>query len=171
MIMKKTSGNVIILVIILFYTCLNLSAQHPDLEITQFYKLQIEKLISDETAAAFERDFERWKTYWVHSDETFKTYINFSDSSFQEVLGWNNIQEFVKNFMDENPQAEEAPNIESEISIDIFENAAWVSFIQQDAKRGKKREARLLRLIEGEWKIFGMHTTIYANPIQNRNPS
>jgi hypothetical protein len=31
-----------------------------------------------------------------------------------------------------------------------------------DPERGRKRETRLLEKVAGQWKIAGMHTTIYG---------
>jgi hypothetical protein len=33
---------------------------------------------------------------------------------------------------------------------------------QNDAERGLKRETRLMEKRDGQWKIAGMHTTIYG---------
>jgi hypothetical protein len=37
-----------------------------------------------------------------------------------------------------------------------------VSYEQNDVERGLKRETRLMEKKDGQWKIAGMHTTIYG---------
>ena len=125
-------------------------------------KAAIVSTLNSETKAAFRRDYEGWKEHWVHGSAIVKTYINFADSSFSESVGWNEISSFVENFMEEHPEPEPVPRLVDDIDVRLYEEGAWVSFEQQDSLRGLKRETRLMEKVDGQWKIAGMHTTIYG---------
>jgi hypothetical protein len=125
-------------------------------------KAAILETLHSETEAAFQRDYDKWKEKWVHDSKISKTYINFVDSSFSESVGWNEIGNFVKKFIEEHPKPEPVPKLVDDIYVRLYDNGAWVSFEQQDSLRGLKRETRLMEKVNGKWKIAGMHTAIYG---------
>ena len=125
-------------------------------------KQAILETLHSETKVAFQRDYESWKEKWVHDPSISKTYINFVDSTFSESIGWNEISQFVKTFIEEHPEPEPTPKLVDDIDVRLYGNGAWVSFEQLDSLRGLKRETRLMEKINGKWKIAGMHTTIYG---------
>lgn len=128
----------------------------------QLEKAAILEVLNDETKAAFNRDYEKWKEKWVHQPYVTKTYMNFSDSSMTETLGWDEINEFVRTYIEEHPEPSPLPTLVDDINVRLFGNGAWVSYEQNDAERGLKRETRLMEKIDNQWKIAGMHTTIYG---------
>jgi len=125
-------------------------------------KKAILETINNETKAAFERNYESWKEKWVHDPTITKTYINYVDSSFSESVGWDEISNFVKTFIEEHPEPEPVPRLVDDVDVRLYRNGAWVSFEQRDSLRGLKRETRLMEKINGQWRIAGMHTTIYG---------
>lgn len=118
--------------------------------------------INDETKAAFTRDYLGWKDKWVHEPYVAKTYMDFSDSSFTETLGWEEIDNFVRTYIEDHPEPDPVPELVSNIDVRLYGSGAWVSYAQNDATRGLKRETRLMEKVDGQWKIAGMHTTIYG---------
>lgn len=126
-------------------------------------KAAILATINNETKAAFTRDYEGWKDKWVHESYVAKTYINLSDSTASESLGWQAIDDFVKAYFEAHPEPDPIPTLVDDISVRMYKNGAWVSFEQHDAERGLKRETRLMEKLDGQWKIAGMHTTIYGS--------
>ncbi|MEO1052350.1 MAG: hypothetical protein AAFX87_17080 [Bacteroidota bacterium] len=134
---------------------------NPSINLEQ-EKKAILATLNGETAAAFQRDYEGWQDKWVHEPTITKTYINYADNSFSESIGWDEISGFVKVFFQEHPEPEPVPSLVDDIKVRLYENGAWVTYEQQDALRGLKRETRLMEKVDGQWKIAGMHTTIYA---------
>ncbi len=118
--------------------------------------------LNKETKDAFQRDYEAWTTNWVHSPSISKTYVNFADSTFSESIGWKEISQFVKTFIEEHPEPEPIPAALKHVDVRLYGDGAWVTYEQQDSLRGRKRETRLMEKVEGEWKIAGMQTTIYG---------
>jgi len=125
-------------------------------------KRAILNTINNETKAAFERNYESWQTLWVHSPVSSKTYINFADSTFSEAVGWTEVNDLVQTFFRNHPEAEPVPDLVTEIEVHLYHHGAYAFFEQTDSLRGRKRETRLLEKENGQWKIAGMHTTIYS---------
>ena len=125
-------------------------------------KEAILETLNNETKAAFQRDYEAWTEKWVHDPNITKTYIDFPESTFSESVGWNEISQFVKTFIEEHPEPEPIPKLLDKIDVRLYGNGAWVTYMLQDSLRGRKRETRLMEKVNGEWKIAGMQTTIYG---------
>ncbi|MEL6842100.1 MAG: hypothetical protein AAFP02_02710 [Bacteroidota bacterium] len=125
-------------------------------------KAAIIKTLNDETKAAFSRDYEAWQSKWVHETYVSKTYMNFADSSLSESLGWEEINAFVKTYIEAHPTPAPLPKLVDEIDLRLYGNGAWVNYEQVDSLLGLKRETRLLEKINNQWKIAGMQTVIYG---------
>ncbi|MDT0620732.1 hypothetical protein [Croceitalea vernalis] len=125
-------------------------------------KEAILETLNNETMAAFQRDYKAWTKNWVQDPSITKTYIDFPENTFTESIGWNEISQFVKTFIEEHPEPEPMPKLLNEINVRLYGNGAWVTYEQQDSLRGLKRETRLMEKVDGEWKIAGMQTTIYG---------
>lgn len=153
---------------ILFATsCENVNKQKKDNIDNQTGDYEQEKTailttLNNETKAAFQRDYEAWKDKWIHDQAITKTYIDFADSTFSESVGWDEISQFVKTFIEEHPEPEPIPKLVDKIEVRLYGNGAWVIYEQQDSLRGLKRETRLMEKVNGQWKIAGMQTTIYG---------
>lgn len=125
-------------------------------------KKAILETLNNETKAAFQRDYEGWKEKWVHDADITKIYIDFPNSTFSESVGWKEISQFVKTFIEEHPEPEPIPKLLNDIDVRLYGTGAWVTYEQQDSVRGLKRETRLMEKANGKWKIAGMQTTIYG---------
>ncbi len=125
-------------------------------------KVAIINTLNNETKAAFQRDYEAWTKNWVHDPTITKTYLNFTDTTFSESMGWAEISNFVKTYIEEHPEPEPIPTLLDDVEVRLYGKGAWVSYEQQDALRGRKRETRLMEKENGQWKIAGMQTTIYG---------
>lgn len=163
-IMTKTQIILFQLIAIIGFSCSGNTKENPN-NIKDHYekeKQAIIETIHTETKAAFQKDYEGWKAKWVHDPSISKTYMNFVDSSYSESIGWNDINNFVKTYIEKNPEPDQVPTLADEFEVRLYGNGAWVVFEQHDPKRGLKRETRLLEKIDGTWKIAGMHTSIYG---------
>ncbi len=159
----------LILSTILIYQCSyekynpeTLEVEKNIIENFELEKAAILQVLNDETKAAFNRNYQAWKSKWVHEKYVSKTYMNFSDNSMSETLGWNDIDNFVKTYIEEHPEPAPLPTLVDEIDVRLYGNGAWVNYEQNDSKLGVKRETRLMEKLNGQWKIAGMQTIIYG---------
>jgi len=125
-------------------------------------KTAILEVINGETKAAFNRDYESWREKWVHEQYVNKTYMNFADNTMTETLGWDEIDKFVRTYIEEHPEPAPLPTLVDKIDVRLYGNGAWVNYEQNDSERGLKRETRLMEKDKGQWKIAGMQTIIYG---------
>lgn len=140
------------------------STEHPEKQVASVEeeKKAILETLNNETKNAFQRDYEAWTENWVHDPSISKIYVDFADSTFSESVGWEEISQFVKEFIAQHPEPEPVPKLLDSIDVRLYGNGAWVTFFQQDSIRGLKRETRLMEKVNGKWKIAGMQTTIYG---------
>ena len=131
-------------------------------EKTKKEKNAIIEVIRNETIAAFQRDYEAWQSNWIQKPYISKTYINFADNSSSETLGWQKIDDFVRTYIQEHPEPVPPPAQPEELEVRLYGSGAWVRYDIIDEVFGLKRETRLMEKEDGQWKIAGMHTTIYG---------
>ena len=166
--MTRNKLSILILSTILFTISCKQTAQTNENEVdnTPITKEKEEKAIletlNNETKAAFQRNYDSWKEKQIQEPRVTKTYIDFVDNTFSESVGWNEISQFVKTFIEEHPEPEPIPKLIDKIDVQLYGSGAWVVYEQQDSIRGLKRETRLMEKADGEWKIAGMQTTIYG---------
>lgn len=158
---KRVLSILLISVFIFSFACKQNESNIP-IDNFEKEKIAILKVLNEETKAAFTRDYQGWKTKWVHEDYVSKTYMNFADSTLSESLGWDKINNFVKTYIEEHPDPVPMPDLLNEIDVRIYGNGAWVEYEQEDQQLGVKRETRLMEKVDGEWKIAGMQTVIYG---------
>jgi hypothetical protein len=134
----------------------------PANESGQIEKEAILKTLINETRAASARNYRTWQTHWVHRPSVSKTYMNFAGTSFSEMNSWEEIDDFVKKYMEEHPDPVPPPAPPENVHIELYGNGAWVSYEMLDEVFGNKRETRLMEKANGQWKIASMHTSIYG---------
>ena len=161
--MKELKNLIIILSsMALLNSCQETTGKNPIAVDYEVEKAAILECLNSETKSAFARDYLLWTEHWIHEQSISKTYINYVDSSYSESIGWNEISDFVRKFIEDHPDPEPAPKLLNDIDVRLYQNGAWVSFEQMDSLRGLKRETRLMEKVDEKWKIAGMHTTIYG---------
>ncbi|WP_412061525.1 hypothetical protein [Rubrivirga sp. IMCC45206] len=119
-------------------------------------------VLNGETRAALSRDYDGWREHWVHEPYVVKTYLDLTDGTGSEMRGFAAVNDFVRDYLDAHPEPEPPPPALETADIRLYGNGAAVTYEQQDADQGWKRESRLMEKVGGDWRIAGMHTTIYG---------
>ncbi|NAS13305.1 nuclear transport factor 2 family protein [Poritiphilus flavus] len=109
-----------------------------------------------ETQYFLQRDLRAWEGQWSHEHFVMKCYIR--DGKYLEQKGWPVIRQSALDYMQAHPEPEQITMEVPEYEISVFESSAFVSYIQPDPIRGKKREIRLMVRENGRWKIGYMST-------------
>ena len=125
-------------------------------------RAQILAVLNGETRDALGRDYASWRSHWVHEPYVFKTYVNVADGTGSETRGWDRVDDFVRTYIEDHPEPESPPPPLTDADVRVYGDGAWVSYEQDDADQGRKRESRLMERVDGRWRIAGMHTTIYG---------
>ena len=119
-------------------------------------------VVNAETRAALGRDYQGWRSHWVHEPYVVKTYVNVADGTGSETRGWEAVDAFVGAYIREHPVPEPPPPPVEDADVRLYGDGAWVSYEVDDADQGRKRESRLMERVGGRWRIAAMHTTVYG---------
>ena len=125
-------------------------------------KALILAVLNAETRDALSRDYQGWRCHWVHEPYVVKTYVNAADGTGSETMGWADVDAFVRAYIDAHPEPEPPPSPLEDADVRLYGDGAWVSYEQDDADQGRKRESRLMEKVDGAWRIAAMHTTVYG---------
>jgi hypothetical protein len=118
--------------------------------------------IADESAAFWNKDFDKWASYWIHAP-----YVRvmgwWARGGVTVREGWDTVGGEVKRLMQENPQPNPtATRLRREnINLQVRGNTAWVTFDQYGLATGDSlmdmaglsRETRVLEKRAGKWRI------------------
>lgn len=126
------------------------------------YANQIMEVITSESIAFWNKDFEAWARCWLHTP-----YIRmmgwWARGGITVTEGWETLSSRIKELMTENPEPNPtAAKVRREnINMHIDGNMAWVTFDQYGEDTGDlemdmpglSHETRILEKHNGEWKI------------------
>lgn len=126
-------------------------------------KAVIMEVIQRESAAFWEKDFEKWSDCWVH--EPYVRVMGWWEAGGISVTeGWNSLSSSMKKLMEDNPQPNPTAELlrRDNINMRILGNMAMVTFNQHGLDTGDKRmdmpglsyETRVLEKQDGNWKII-----------------
>lgn len=125
-------------------------------------KEAIMAVIDGESAAFWNKDFDKFATYWAHGPH-IRTMGWWKDGGVTVVEGWEERAKRTKEHMEQSPEPNPtATNVRREnLNIRIFKDVAWLTFDQYGADTGDSlmdmpglsRETRILEKEDGQWKI------------------
>lgn len=123
---------------------------------------EILNVITSESAAFWNKNFEAWARYWVHAP-----YIRSMGwtpaGGVSYVAGWDTLSALTKKYLTENPTPN--PNAagvrRQNFNVRIYGDITWVTFDQYGADTGQpafdmpglSRETRILEKHDGTWKL------------------
>lgn len=123
---------------------------------------QVLAIITAESAAFWNKDFEAWASCWAHVPYT-RTMGWWAAGGVRVVEGWDAQSAAIRSAMEVSPEPNPtASHVRREnLNVQIRESVAWVTFDQYgedtgDAvmdMAGRSRETRILERHDGEWKI------------------
>ncbi|HMQ49969.1 MAG TPA: nuclear transport factor 2 family protein [Saprospiraceae bacterium] len=125
-------------------------------------KEAIMKVIDGESEAFWNKDFEKFASYWAH-EPYIRTLGWWQAGGVTVVSGWEERSARTKAHMEESPEPNPTANKvrRENINLRIFQDVAWLTFDQYGEDTGDSlmdmpglsRETRILEKHNGEWKI------------------
>jgi hypothetical protein len=120
------------------------------------------KVIEEESAAFWNKDFEAFARHWVH--EPYARHMGWwSRGGITAICGWREIGMRMKWQMEQNPEPNPTARAvrRENVNIRVGADIAWVTFDQHGLETGDRRmdmpglshETRILEKHDGVWKI------------------
>ena len=122
----------------------------------------IKAVIELESEYFWGRNYEKWKSLYVH--EPYVTWTASSNQGVRRFEGWDAWDEEVKTLFKEDPKPQEYHGVvyKYNFHIRIYGNGAWVSFEQMN-NGTKTWETRVMEKQKGVWKIAMVQLVYNAN--------
>jgi hypothetical protein len=125
-------------------------------------KAAVMKVIQEETAAFWNKDYKALARCWVHAG-----YVRHNTPSpnggVAIIKGWGTISKLIKKLIEENPKPNPtATKVQRKnVSLRIGKDMAWVTYDQHGLDTGEpamdmpgvSRETKILEKHDGKWKI------------------
>lgn len=112
---------------------------------------KIMEVIEKETLSFFLGEYVDWKNCWVHSDDIYFEWVRSNVHHF--YTSWSELDRVMRPIVTENVSSSDVFYSErTEIQIVQDGDLAWVNY-RQDLSGDKSNEQRVLRKINGDWKI------------------
>lgn len=119
-------------------------------------------VIEGESAAFWNKDYDKWASYWVH-EPYIRTMGWWKDGGVTVVEGWDQRAERSKGNFTKSPEANAtATRVRREnMNMRIYPDVAWLTFDQYGEDTGDtlmdmpglSRETRIMEKHNGAWKI------------------
>ena len=122
----------------------------------------IKQIIMKETKSWEQRDYKGMADVWLHEEYVISMYSNPYSSG--EHIGWDSVNASMERNIEEYKDPFKIDLNWSDWNIRIFNDCAWVSYIQTsiyEEDKGKPYESREIRFLEkknGLWKFVFLNT-------------
>lgn len=155
-------------ILVIFITML-VSCQQEKLEPVGNVKEVLKAVVVGETNAYMEKDYQKWASYWDHSDEVLR--LDVSKDGFAQIRGWEKSGGNLESFFKENPEPIKSTFENTNYLIFYDVNLAWVAFDQTwTSESGEETVAKAtITLVKKEktWKIISYTAIQYEAESNN----
>lgn len=152
-------------------SCITLlfSCTQEKLDSSDVIKESLKAVVVGETNAYMEKDYQKWASYWDHSNDVLR--LDISEAGFAQTRGWDKSGGNLESFFQENPEPITSTFENSNYLIFHDSNLAWVAFDQAwTTKTGEKSVAKAaITLVKKahDWKIIAYTAIQYEEENQN----
>ena len=124
----------------------------------------------------YKKDLQAWSNHFVHSSSVY--WICVEDDVTLRATGWDDLNQFVTQWMKENPTPDSDTLLKQDtiddFKVELSNDVAFVRYKKNhkmpDGKTKALLENRVFKLIDNEWKILGMVSAPgYATPKSTAN--
>lgn len=128
-------------------------------------KEEIKATVTGETLAYMEKDYEKWASFWSHTDDVLR--LDVTKAGFAQTRGWDKSGGNLETFFTENPEPITSTFVNSNYLIFYDTNLAWVAFDQKwTTKTGEESVAKAaITLVrkDNSWKIISYTAIQYES--------
>lgn len=114
-------------------------------------------LITEETNAYHNKDFERFSQCYVQNDKNIRL-LGGEGEKVSYSVGWKEVGSNFKKWFENNPDPTPNNEVKKNVIIKVYNDCAWVvfeeeSFTDKGESNGKGIGTNFLEKVNGEWKI------------------
>jgi len=139
-----------LLTLVCFFSC-----QPQKEETLKSEKEEIKTLVTNETLAYMEKNYEKWASFWDHSDAVLR--LDIAETGFSQTRGWEKNGAHLETFFNEHPEPITATFQNSNYLIYTDTNLAWAAFDQiWTSEAGEESTAKATVTLvkkKSAWKI------------------
>jgi len=132
-------------------------------------KEAIKEVVTGETIAYMEKDYEKWASFWDHGQDVLR--LDVTNNGFAQTRGWDKSGGNLETFFMENPEPITSTFVNSNYFILNDTNLAWVAFDQtwttQEGEKSKAKATITLVRKENTWKIISYTAIQYDSEDSN----
>jgi len=155
---------VFVMIIALLFSC-----QQEKISSPEDVKETLKTVVEGETYAYMEKDYEKWASFWDHSNDVLR--LDISEAGFAQTRGWDKSGGNLESFFIENPEPITSTFENTNYLIFYDDNLAWVAFDQSwTSQSGEKSVAKAtITLVKKkeDWKIISYTAIQYKAEDQN----
>lgn len=149
---------------LLAYMLLLFSCQQEKTIASEAVNEKIKEVVTEETRAYMEKDYEKWASYWDHTDDVLR--LDVTKTGFAQTRGWDKSGGNLETFFTENPAPITSTFENSNYLIFHDTNLAWVAFDQKwTTMAGEESVAKAtITLVKkhNSWKIISYTAIQYG---------
>ena len=128
---------------------------HENIDIEK-EKEAILALITEETNAYHDKDFERFAECYVQNEINIR--ILGGEGEFSYTVGWEKVGSGFKESFENNPDPTPNNEVKKNFKIKVYNDCAWIVFEEEDfndngESNGKGIGTNFLEKVDGKWKI------------------
>lgn len=129
----------------------------------------LKAIVEGETYAYMEKDYQKWASFWDHSDDVLR--LDVSKAGFAQQRGWDESGGKLESFFKENPEHITSTFVNSNYLIFHDDHLAWVAFDQTwTSQKGEETVAKAtITLVKKAkaWKIISYTAIQYDAEDEN----
>ena len=127
-------------------------------------KVDIEKekeailaLITEETQAYHDKDYERFAACYVQDESNIRI-LGGENEKMSYIVGYEKVGSGFKEWFENNPEPTQNNEVKKNFTIKVYKDCAWIVFEEEDftdegESNGKGIGTNFLEKVDGKWKI------------------
>ncbi len=169
--MNLSFKHFLLLTAIIFFASCNATTNTKSATASPELNEKFKSIARQENIDFYKKDIQAWSKHFLHSNAVY--WICVEDDVTLRATGWDDLNQFVSQWMKENPIPDSDTLLKQDtiddFQVELSNELAFVRYkknhMMPDGKIKVLLESRTFKLVENEWKIVGMTSAPgYATP-------